>query len=139
VLLLWPQAAPGTGTRSPQPDHRRQPCPHGSAQAADGTRPADGYMIDSKYVKDDGKNCWRKPETVDQLEDKYHADGKMKWNRGSFFKGLDEGELGQYRDAMTAHKEIRGLSIVTNDKDAAAYWQTLMAQQGVKGTSQYVP
>ncbi|MFE9532551.1 restriction endonuclease fold toxin-2 domain-containing protein [Streptomyces sp. NPDC006691] len=108
-------------------------------KAADGMRPVDGYMIDSKYVKNDGKDCWRKPETFDQLEDNYGADGKKKWNKGSFFKGLDEGELGQYRDAMTAHKEIRGLSIVTNDKDAAAYWQTLMAQQGVKGTSQYVP
>ncbi|MFE1952231.1 restriction endonuclease fold toxin-2 domain-containing protein [Streptomyces sp. NPDC059524] len=107
-------------------------------KAADGMRPADGYMIDSKYVKDDGKDCWRKPETFDQLEDKYNADGKKKWNKGAFFKGLDEGELGEYRDAMTAHKEIRGLAIITNDKDAVAYWQTLMAQQGVKGTSQYV-
>lgn len=107
-------------------------------KAADGMRPADGYMIDSKYVKDDGKDCWRKPETFDQLEDKYNANGKKKWNKEAFFKGLDEGELGEYRDAMTAHKEIRGLEIITNDKDAVAYWQTLMAQEGVKGTSQYV-
>jgi hypothetical protein len=40
---------------------------------------------------------------------------------------------------MPAHKKNRGLSIITNDRDAVAYWQTLMAQQGVKGTSQYVP
>ena len=107
-------------------------------KAADGMRPADGYMIDSKYVKKK-EDCWRKPETFDQVEDKYNEKGEKKWNKGKFFKDLDEGELRQYRDAMTAHKEIRGLGIITNDRDAAAYWQTLMAQQGVKGTSQYVP
>ncbi|WP_428956492.1 restriction endonuclease fold toxin-2 domain-containing protein [Streptomyces sp. cg35] len=34
--------------------------------------------------------------------------------------------LGQYNDAMTANKEIRGLEIVTNDEDATACWQTLI-------------
>jgi hypothetical protein len=107
-------------------------------KAADGMRPADGYMIDSKYVENQ-KDCWRKPETFDQLEDTYRDDGTKKWNKESFFKGLDETELKQYGNAMKTHKEIRGLEIITNDKDAAAYWQTLMAAQGVKGTAQYVP
>ncbi|MGY0022139.1 restriction endonuclease fold toxin-2 domain-containing protein [Streptomyces sp. YJ-C3] len=40
--------------------------------------------------------------------------------------------LGQHNDAMTANKEIRGLEIVTNDEDATACWQTLMAQEGVR-------
>ncbi|MET7930767.1 restriction endonuclease fold toxin-2 domain-containing protein [Streptomyces sp. NPDC005349] len=108
-------------------------------KAADGMRPADGYMIDSKYVKDEGKDCWRKPETLDNLGDTYNADGKKRWNKEAMFTKKDERELGQYGDAMTANKEIRGLEIVTNDQDAATYWQTLMAQQGVKGTSHYVP
>ncbi|ANP56219.1 hypothetical protein J2Z21_009826 [Streptomyces griseochromogenes] len=107
-------------------------------KAADGMRPADGYMIDSKYVNNE-KDCWRKPETLNQLEDTFRKDGTKKWNKEAFFKGLDEGELKEYGSAIKKHKEIRGLEIMTNDKDAAAYWQTLMAEQGVKGTAQYVP
>ncbi|MFJ5034510.1 restriction endonuclease fold toxin-2 domain-containing protein [Streptomyces sp. NPDC088560] len=107
-------------------------------KAADGMRRADGYMIDSKYVNDE-KDCWRKPETLNNLEDTFRKDGSKRWNKEAFFKGLDEGELKEYGNAMETHKEIRGLGIMTNDKDAAAYWQTLMAEQGVKGTAQYVP
>lgn len=40
---------------------------------------------------------------------------------------------------MQQHEQIRGLEIITNDKDAAAYWQTLMAARGVKGTARYEP
>ncbi|WP_256257224.1 restriction endonuclease fold toxin-2 domain-containing protein [Streptomyces sp. MUSC 14] len=40
---------------------------------------------------------------------------------------------------MKEHKQILGLQIITNDNDVAAYWQTLMAAQEVKGTSRYVP
>ncbi|MFE2737773.1 restriction endonuclease fold toxin-2 domain-containing protein [Streptomyces sp. NPDC056721] len=107
-------------------------------KAADGMRPSDGYMIDSKYVKNKD-DCWRKPETFNEVADTYNAEGKKKFNKQSFFKGLDEVELKQYKTAMADHKEIHGLEIITNDEDAASYWQTLMAQKGVKGTSQYVP
>ncbi|MFI2764809.1 restriction endonuclease fold toxin-2 domain-containing protein [Streptomyces echinatus] len=53
--------------------------------------------------------------------------------------GKDEDELDDYRQAMTQHEQIRGLEIITNDNDDAAYWQTLMAAQNVKGTARYVP
>ncbi|MEU1012154.1 restriction endonuclease fold toxin-2 domain-containing protein [Streptomyces sp. NPDC005890] len=112
------------------------------AIAADGMRPADGYMIDAKYVKDTDdeckKNSWRTPDTF-ALEDKYDKNGKKKWSKKDILVGKDEDELDDYRQAMTQHEQIRGLEIVTNDNDAAAYWQTLMAAQGVKGTSRYVP
>ncbi|WP_030345508.1 restriction endonuclease fold toxin-2 domain-containing protein [Streptomyces sp. NRRL S-1022] len=112
------------------------------AIAADGMRPADGYMIDAKYVKDTDdeckKNSWRTPDTF-ALEDKYDKNGKKKWSKKDILVGKDEDELDDYRQAMTQHEQIRGLEIITNDNDAAAYWQTLMAAQGVKGTSRYVP
>ncbi|MFD8777289.1 restriction endonuclease fold toxin-2 domain-containing protein [Streptomyces sp. NPDC059916] len=122
---------------------RKISLPSGSrkgAIAADGMRPADGYMIDAKYVKDkDSKNCWRKPETLDNLEDTYNAQGKKQWNREKIFKEKDDDELVDYRDAMKEHKEIHGLEIVTNDQDSASYWQTLLADNQVKGTARYVP
>ena len=102
-------------------------------------RPADGYMVDAKYVQDDGKECWRKPETLDNLEDTYKANGKNEWNREKFFKEKDDDELIDYRNAMKSHKDIRGLEIITNDQDSAAYWQTLMVEQKVKGSARYVP
>lgn len=112
------------------------------AIAADGMRPADGYMIDAKYVKDTDdeckKNSWRTPDTF-LLEDKYDKNGKKKWSKKDILIGKDEDELDDYRQAMTQHEQIRGLEIITNDNDAAAYWQTLMAAQNVKGTARYVP
>ncbi|MFI9311152.1 restriction endonuclease fold toxin-2 domain-containing protein [Streptomyces triculaminicus] len=35
--------------------------------------------------------------------------------------------------------ELRGLEIVTNDKSATAYWQSMMLMSGVNGTARYVP
>lgn len=112
------------------------------AIAADGMRPADGYMVDAKYVQgtDDEckKNSFRTPDTF-ALEDKYDENGKKKWSKKDVLVGKDEKELNDYRLAMNEHEQIRGLEIMTNDKDAAAYWQTLMAVQQVSGTSRYVP
>ncbi|MCX4984069.1 restriction endonuclease fold toxin-2 domain-containing protein [Streptomyces sp. NBC_00572] len=39
---------------------------------------------------------------------------------------------------MDERQQIRGWEIVTNDKEAAAYWQTLMALQQRPGTARYV-
>ncbi|MFD8793729.1 restriction endonuclease fold toxin-2 domain-containing protein [Streptomyces vinaceus] len=38
-----------------------------------------------------------------------------------------------------ANSEIRGLEIVTNGKDNAAYWQSMMAMSGTPGSTRYVP
>ncbi|MFF4576178.1 restriction endonuclease fold toxin-2 domain-containing protein [Streptomyces sp. NPDC001410] len=112
------------------------------AIAADGMRPADGYMVDAKYVQDTDdeykKTSWRTPDTF-ALEDQYDKNGKRKWSKKDILVGKDEDELDHYRQAMTHHEQIRGLEIITNDYDAVAYWQALMAAQGVKGTSRYVP
>lgn len=40
---------------------------------------------------------------------------------------------------MGHSSELRGLEIVTNDKDATAYWKSMMLMSGVKGTACYVP
>ncbi|MFF0425563.1 restriction endonuclease fold toxin-2 domain-containing protein [Streptomyces sp. NPDC004520] len=111
------------------------------AIGADGMRPADGMMVDAKYVQDADddcrKNTWRRPSTF-EIEDEYKPDGTKKWNRKDILIGRDESELEKYRQAMNEHQQIRGLEIVTNDKEAAAYWQTLMALQQLPGTARYV-
>lgn len=38
-----------------------------------------------------------------------------------------------------ANSETRGLEIVTNGKDGAPYWESMMATNGVTGTARYVP
>ncbi|WP_435849668.1 restriction endonuclease fold toxin-2 domain-containing protein [Streptomyces pristinaespiralis] len=47
----------------------------------------------------------------------------------------------RYKQAMAnpANNEIRGLEIVTNGKDRAAYWQSMMAMTGTPGSTRYVP
>ncbi|MFF0163848.1 restriction endonuclease fold toxin-2 domain-containing protein [Streptomyces sp. NPDC005263] len=53
----------------------------------------------------------------------------------------DRAELRRYKSAMAspANSEIRGLEIVTNGKDGAPYWESMMAMNGVTGTARYVP
>ncbi|MEU4100791.1 restriction endonuclease fold toxin-2 domain-containing protein [Streptomyces tanashiensis] len=108
---------------------------------ADGMRPADGMMVDAKYVKDADDDCrkstWRRQSTF-EIEDEYKEDGTKKWSKKDVLIGKDEAELEKYRQAMNEHDQIRGLEIVTNDKEAVPYWQTLMALQQVPGTARYV-
>ncbi|MFF0572321.1 restriction endonuclease fold toxin-2 domain-containing protein [Streptomyces sp. NPDC004041] len=111
------------------------------AIGADGMRPADGMMVDAKYVKDADDDCrkttWRRQSTF-EIADEYKEDGTKKWSKKDVLIGRDEGELEKYRQAMNEHDQIRGLEIVTNDKEAVPYWQTLMALQQVPGTARYV-
>ncbi|MFI6053689.1 restriction endonuclease fold toxin-2 domain-containing protein [Streptomyces violascens] len=117
------------------------------AIAADGMRPSDGYMVDAKYVRNTDPDCkketFRKPSTFDIPDAVYPEDhpkaGQPKWTKKSVLMKKDVDELGDYADAMQAHKQIRGLEIITNDRDSAAYWQILAAQQGVRGTTRYEP
>ncbi|MEU4497154.1 restriction endonuclease fold toxin-2 domain-containing protein [Streptomyces sp. NPDC023998] len=55
----------------------------------------------------------------------------------STFSG-DERELTRYKQAM-ANPAIRGLESVTNGKDNAAYWQSMMAMTRTPGSTRYVP
>ncbi|WP_228775510.1 restriction endonuclease fold toxin-2 domain-containing protein [Streptomyces sp. NRRL B-1677] len=68
------------------------------------------------------------------------ANGKVKFDprRDGMFPS-DEKELVRYKAAMGHSSELRGLEIVTNDKDATAYWKSMMLMSGVKGTACYVP
>ncbi|MFC9669941.1 restriction endonuclease fold toxin-2 domain-containing protein [Streptomyces sp. NPDC056949] len=47
----------------------------------------------------------------------------------------------RYRAALAdpRNDEIRGFEIITNDKPAALYWQSMMAMSGVNGNARYVP
>lgn len=55
--------------------------------------------------------------------------------------GSDERELARYKAALSdpRNAEIRGMEIVTNDRNAAGYWQSMMAMNGLTGSARYVP
>ncbi len=122
--------------------------PSGKGMMADGLRPADGYVIDSKYVKE--PNC-ENPKTFRSLQavdkalakpPKIAADGKMKFDFHLEFTYPKEGaELARYRAALgnPQNSQLKGLEIITNDKNSAAYWQFMMSTSGVKGDARYVP
>ncbi|MFM9368169.1 restriction endonuclease fold toxin-2 domain-containing protein [Streptomyces sp. Da 82-17] len=49
--------------------------------------------------------------------------------------------MDRYQAALSdpRNDEIRGFEIITNDEEAAPYWQSMMAMSGVEGTARYVP
>jgi hypothetical protein len=113
---------------------------------ADGLRPADGYIVEAKHVRD--PECKTNPRTLDRVdhtlatEPRYDEKGRAKFNpilESMYPK--DEAELRRYQAAMDypPNQEIRGMEIATNDPHATAYWQSMMAMSGVKGDSRYVP
>ncbi|MCX4958374.1 restriction endonuclease fold toxin-2 domain-containing protein [Streptomyces virginiae] len=113
----------------------------------DGIRPVDGYLVEAKHVRD--PDCKKKSfRSLDRLEEtltkpvKVDSQGKIAWDPviDSMYAG-DEKELVRYKQAMEnpANSEIRGLEIVTNGKDNAAYWQSMMAMSGTPGSTRYVP
>ncbi|MGI5353053.1 restriction endonuclease fold toxin-2 domain-containing protein [Streptomyces sp. CA-250714] len=118
----------------------------GRGLMVDGLRPADGYAVEAKHVRN--PNCRTNPRTLDSVDEtlatepRFDDKGRMRFNPriDSMYPG-DEKELRRYHAAMEdpRNKEIRGLEVVTNDRKAAAYWQSMMAMSGVKGDSRYVP
>lgn len=114
--------------------------PGKSSISADGMRPADGMMVDAKYVKgiddDCKKSTFRKMSTFD-IQDEYKPNGDLKWNKKNVLIGGDKKELIKYGQAIHEHGELRGLEIITNDKEAVPYWQALMAMEQVKGSARY--
>jgi hypothetical protein len=108
------------------------------AVAADGMRTSDGYMVDAKYVKDNGKNCYRIADTFD-VEQEYKPDGSLKWHPSNKLVQDDRDEMDKYRQAVEQYDQVRGLEIDTNYPSSVAYWQTLMAESGVPGVARYVP
>ncbi|MFK8905444.1 restriction endonuclease fold toxin-2 domain-containing protein [Streptomyces sp. YS-3] len=115
--------------------------PGKSSISADGMRAVDGMMVDAKYVKgvddDCKKSTFRKMSTFD-IQDEYKPNGELKRNKKNVLIGGDKKELIKYRQAIREHSELRGLEIITNDKEAVPYWQTLMAMEQVKGAARYV-
>jgi len=113
----------------------------------DGIRPMDGYLVEAKHVRDPdcAKRSFRSIERVNETlakPVKVDANGNPKWDPliDGMYRG-DESELRRYKSAMAnpANSEIRGLEIVTNGKDNAAYWESMMAMNGVPGSARYVP
>ncbi|MFI6103616.1 restriction endonuclease fold toxin-2 domain-containing protein [Streptomyces sp. NPDC051310] len=113
----------------------------------DGVRPVDGYLIEAKHVRD--PDCRKKSfRSLDRVEEtlakpvKVNDKGKIARDPvvDSMYAG-DEKELIRYKQAMAnpANREVRGLEIVTNGKDNAAYWQSMMAMTGTQGSTRYVP
>ncbi|MFJ2825955.1 restriction endonuclease fold toxin-2 domain-containing protein [Streptomyces toxytricini] len=113
----------------------------------DGIRPSDGYLVEAKHVRD--PDCTKKSfRSLERLEEtltkpvKVNSKGELAYDPviDSMYAG-DESELLRYKQAMEnpANKEVRGLEIVTNGKDNAAYWQSMMAITGTTGSTRYVP
>ncbi|WP_329396572.1 restriction endonuclease fold toxin-2 domain-containing protein [Streptomyces melanogenes] len=116
----------------------------------DGIRPADGYLVEAKHVRD--PDCRKKSfRSLDRVEETLanpvkvkmvNGEAKIQWDPvvDSMYAG-DEAELTRYKKAMAnpANSEIRGLEVVTNGKDNAAYWQSMMAMTGTPGSTRYVP
>ncbi|MFE1882326.1 restriction endonuclease fold toxin-2 domain-containing protein [Streptomyces diastatochromogenes] len=113
----------------------------------DGIRPVDGYLIEAKHVRDPDcqKRSYRSIERVNEtLAKPVKVDAKGNPKFDPLIDGMyrsDENELRRYKSAMAnpANSEIRGLEIVTNGKDNAAYWESMMAMNGVTGSARYVP
>ncbi|MFF7778916.1 restriction endonuclease fold toxin-2 domain-containing protein [Streptomyces tanashiensis] len=113
----------------------------------DGIRPLDGHLVEAKHVRD--PDCTKKSfRTLDRVEEtlakpvKVNNQGKIAWDPvvDSMYAG-DEKELVRYKQAMAnpANSEIKGLEIVTNGRDNAVYWQSMMAMTGTPGSTRYVP
>ncbi|MFG2871495.1 restriction endonuclease fold toxin-2 domain-containing protein [Streptomyces sp. NPDC048338] len=113
----------------------------------DGIRPVDGHLVEAKHVRD--PDCKKKSfRSLDRVEEtltkpvKVNDKGKIAWDPvvDAMYAG-DEKELVRYKQAMAnpANGEIKGLEIVTNGKDNAAYWQSMMAMTGTPGSTRYVP
>ncbi|MGW4164033.1 restriction endonuclease fold toxin-2 domain-containing protein [Streptomyces sp. NPDC004788] len=113
----------------------------------DGIRALDGQLVEAKHVRD--PDCKNKGlPTLDRVEEtlakpaKVNNQGKITWDpEVDSLYADDERELVRYKQAMAnpANSEIRGLEIVTNGRDNAAYWQSMMAMTGTPGSTRYVP
>ncbi|MEU9593882.1 restriction endonuclease fold toxin-2 domain-containing protein [Streptomyces sp. NPDC048193] len=113
----------------------------------DGMRKVDGYAIDAKHVRDpESCKSFRSISKVNQtLGTPPKIDPETQrivfdpHRDGMYVK--DANEMARYRAALEdpRNDEIRGFEIVTNDKRAAPYWQSMMAMSGVNGTARYVP
>ncbi|WP_258528069.1 restriction endonuclease fold toxin-2 domain-containing protein [Streptomyces sp. NBRC 110611] len=120
--------------------------PSGKGLMVDGLRPADGYAVEAKYVRDPGcNNTYRRLSEVDKTLGtpvKLNPNGKPKFDpRRDAMYPSDAAELFRYRAAMSdpRNSQIKGLEIITNDKEGSAYWQSMMAMTGVQGTTRYEP
>ncbi|MFG2832503.1 restriction endonuclease fold toxin-2 domain-containing protein [Streptomyces sp. NPDC048434] len=131
---------------------REVPLPPGSVGGSgkglmvDGMRPADGYMVDAKYVRE--PDCKKTFRRLDEYEKTMNApvemgkNGKPKFNpRRDAMYPKDKQELVRYREAMSdpRNTKVKGLEIITNDKEGSAYWQAMMAMAKVQGTTRYEP
>ncbi|MEV8526133.1 restriction endonuclease fold toxin-2 domain-containing protein [Streptomyces sp. NPDC052000] len=118
----------------------------GRGLMADGLRPLDGYVVEAKHVREpDCRKTFRSLDEVDKTmatPPKVDQQGKLKFDpRIDGMYGSDERELARYKAALSdpRNAEIRGMEIVTNDRNAAGYWQSMLAMNGLNGAARYVP
>ncbi|MCP9206824.1 restriction endonuclease fold toxin-2 domain-containing protein [Streptomyces sp. NEAU-Y11] len=105
-----------------------------NVQQADGLRAEDGYALDAKYVKK--PNSCESPRTLEKLQ--LPDDVKKPWEISNH--GGDNREIRDYGRAINADgSKVKGLEVITNGPETMAYWQYLMAKQGVPGSVRYHP
>ncbi|MCZ1014385.1 restriction endonuclease fold toxin-2 domain-containing protein [Streptomyces noursei] len=121
--------------------------PSGKGLSVDGLRPADGYAVEAKYVRNpECKSTYRRLSEVDKTLGtpvQFRPDGvtvKFEPRRDAMYP-KDGEELIRYREAMSdpRNSKLKGLEIITNDKEGSAYWQSMMTMTGVQGTTRYEP
>ncbi|MFE4018020.1 restriction endonuclease fold toxin-2 domain-containing protein [Streptomyces sp. NPDC059101] len=119
----------------------------GRGLSVDGMRPADGYMVEAKYVREpECRNTFRRLDEVDKTLGspvKFESNGttvKFDPRRDAMYP-KDERELVRYQAAMSdpRNSQVKGFEIITNDKEGSAYWQSMMTMIGMRGTTRYEP
>jgi hypothetical protein len=96
---------------------------------ADGFRPADGAIIEAKYVQKPELSCFRENNANQRFVKSY--EGIMAQTRG---------ELQRYAGVLKdPSNHAKFLEIVTNDPLAAPYFEALMKAYGVPGRVRIVP
>ncbi len=100
--------------------------------SADGLRDTDGMIVEAKRVN--------KPNTCDTPRALVNYANAKPWHAGVYLD--DAKELDKYRQAMAYgpnHGNVRGVEIVTNDRDSVDYWNAMMIARGVHGYARYAP
>jgi hypothetical protein len=105
------------------------------AVAADGLRSSDGYAVDAKKVTNP-RTCYRYGSTYDLITQTDGNGNYTSW-KARLVNG-DRDELARYKLAIDQYPQLHGLEIDTDDPDSAAYWETLMTEEGVPGYARYV-
>ena len=107
------------------------PLPNGKVVQADGLRPQDGAIVESKYVNDPGTGCT--PRTLEKLST-LDRGKNTPWLTKPY--DTDDSELRRYHQVISAPGSHPRFVEV---EKADSYWQFKLAEHGVPGYARYVP